>query len=318
MSEVHAETQGWINADDVRRGADWVAGYTLLSLIPRKYAHRLFVRLRTQMAGTREGLDHNLKQVVNNALGEVPPARLTEIGRQRFRISSENRWATWSASRRADWPVRTEVAGLEHATAALSAGRGIVFWGMSFCGTLFPKIALQRAGIKLVQLSTTDHAVGFPLTKFRWRVLAPAYCLAENRYLERRIYMPDNGSTAYLKDIGKLLKHRGAIWIAAERRNATNPVSANFLGRQAPFPPGGPVLAFRNNAALIPAYTERLDTFHYRLTLLPPIERVPDLSVKAATQAATEVFAQHLEKQVLADPGSWDWNSWVKHLPPRG
>jgi lauroyl/myristoyl acyltransferase len=309
-------SRSFVSRNDLRQVTEWLLGYLLLGGIPRTYDRTVFDKLSKlwlTRSSRRIDIDHDLlairmKAVLGDGLSADDIRRMIVAAKI---IALENRWACWRASHTAEWSVRTEVKGLEHATTALDRGHGIVFWGMTFCGTLFPKIALARAGIPLTQLSTTDHGASVPLTPFGRTFVAPAYCLSENRYLQDRIYIPDNGDTSYLRTIGRLLRSNGCIWIAGERR-AKKPLCVDMLGRPASFPQGAPVLALRHKSALIPAYTERLGTFHYRVTLTSPIRFDETLSRAKGIEQAVQTFATLLGEQVTRQPSGWCWNyAWV-------
>jgi lauroyl/myristoyl acyltransferase len=232
---------------------------------------------------------------------------------QEFR--TEDLWGRWQASHKSNWSVRTDVVGLEHVTAAQEQGRGIVFWGMSFCGTLFPKIALANAGVALTQLSSADHGAWYPLTLLGKWVAGPLHCLPEGRYLAERIRMPVDGSSSYLFRVGKVLKNKGSVWMAAERTRAKKLASADFLGREARFPVGAPLLARRHNAALLPVHTERLGRFHYRVVVEAPIELDRHMDRNEMVNQAVQDFAQRLAMRLRKNPGGWDWNHlWVRSL----
>lgn len=196
---------------------------------------------------------------------------------------------------------------------AQSGGRGIVFWGMSFCGTLFPKICLRNAGARLTQLSNVEHGALQLYSSFGLKVNTAIYCLPEDRYLDGRIFISPDGSNRYIRGIGKLLKRNGSIWMAAERGGSHNPVEADLPGMKARFPQGAPVLAKRYGAKLIPAYTTRLGRFNYQITLAPPIEFDDSLPRGQAVQQAAGQFAELLGERIVAQPGTWCWDSsWIR------
>jgi len=291
----------------------WLLGYLLLGCIPRTYDRTVFdklSKLRLARLSRHIDIDHDplairIKAVLGDGLSAEDIRRIIVAAKT---IALENRWACWRASHTAEWDIRTEVKGLEHATTALDRGHGIVFWGMTFCGTLFPKIALARANIPLTQLSNTSHGTAsYPATPFGRNFVAPAYCLSENRYLQDRIYIPDNGDTSYLRTIDRLLRSNGCIWIASDTQRAKKPIWVDILGRPASFPQGAPVLALRHKSALIPAYTERLDTFHYRVTLASPIEFDETLPLAKRIEQAVQTFATLLGEQVTRHPSAYRW-----------
>lgn len=205
--------------------------------------------------------------------------------------------------------------GLEHVTSALNQGRGVVFWGMSFCGTLFSKIALSSAGVALTQLSAADHGAWYPLTLLGKWVAGPLHCLPEGRYLSERIRIPVVGNNNYLYRLGDVLKNKGCIWIAGERTRAKKLVTAEFLGHPGRFPVGAPMLALRHNATLLPAHTERLGRFHYRVTIEAPIPLNRGMRRNEMINQAVQDYAQRLTNRILENPGDWEWNHlWVESL----
>jgi len=315
--------RSFVSRRDLKQVTIWLLGYLLLGCIPRTYDRTVFDKLSKlwlARSSRRMDIDHDplairMTAVLGDGFSADDIRRMILAAKT---IALENRWAYWSASHSAEWDIRTEVKGLEYATTALDRGHGIVFWGMSFCGTLFPKIALARAGIPLTQLSSTGHgAPSSPRTPFGKTFVAPAYCLSENRYLQDRIYIPDNGDTSYLRTIGRLLRSNGCIWIVGdwivgERRGAKNPIRAEMLGKLALFPRGAPVLALRHKSALIPASTERLGPFHYRVTLAAPVEFDETLTRAKGIEQAVQTFATLLGEQVTRHPSAWRWHTrWV-------
>ena len=84
----------------------------------------------------------------------------------------ETRWLRWRALHRADPPVETAVDGLPVLETALARGRGVILWGMEFCDTLVVKIALHRAGVRLVHLSFANHGLNAPPTRLGVRIVS--------------------------------------------------------------------------------------------------------------------------------------------------
>lgn len=227
----------------------------------------------------------------------------------------EDQWARWRASHKSDGQVTTEVEGLENLILAQEQGKGAVLWGMSFCGTLFSKIALSRVGVSLTQLSSADHGAWYPLTLMGKWVAGPLKCLPEGRYLNERIRIPVDGSNRYLFRIGQVLKNNGCIWIAGERSRAKRLVATNVLGCTAQFPVGAPMMALRHKAALLPSHTERLGQFHYRLTIESPITFDRNMPRDESVRMAVDTYAKRLSAQILQHPGDFEWNDlWMQNL----
>ena len=87
---------------------------------------------------------------ISATLGDdISDARIREIVRDFYVMLQEDRWGRWQAIRSPEWTVTTEVEGMQHLRAAQERGRGAILWGISFCGTLFNKIALANAGVEL-------------------------------------------------------------------------------------------------------------------------------------------------------------------------
>lgn len=295
-----------------------IAGYLFIAALPRRMADRAFDRLaRYQQSKFDARIDRDiimerLRVFLDGIRSEK---EIRECAEQYYAWHTEDLWARWQASHTSKWPVRTEVVGLDHVTHALEQGRGVVFWGMSFCGTLFCKIALSSVGVALTQLSAADHGTWSPLTWWGRRVVGPMHCLPEGRYLAERIRIPVEGGNNYLYRLGRTLKNKGCVWIAGERTGAKKVVTANFLGRPGRFPVGAPTLALRHNAALLPVYTERLGRFHYRVTIEAPIYLKEDLGRDEMINEAVQDYAQRLNDRVHKNLGEWAWNgAWAESM----
>ncbi len=240
---------------------------------------------------------------------DLPDSRVREIVHEFFTVHVEDLWGRWQATRSSDWPITTEVQGLRHLRDAQAHGRGVILWGISFCGTLFPKIALAHEGIELTQLSSQEHGKSYLNTFLGRKVAGPLYCLPEDRYLRERIVIPEDGNAAYLRRIGEVLRDNHCIWMAGDGSRHQRLIAVEILGRSGRFAAGPPVLAMRNGAALIPAHTQRLGRFHYRLTIEAPIELEPRTNRKEAIQSAVQAYADLLSTKLVEQPGSWNWGT---------
>lgn len=281
-------------ADDV---FDWMA---------KKWRAKFYARL------DRDPIVEQMKIVLDGFCSE---SEIRACAQRYHEWRMEDLWGRWQASHNSNWQIRTEVVGLKNVTDAVDKGKGVVFWGMNFCGTLFPKIALFDAGVSLTQLSTMDHGVWFPLTLLGKWVAGPLHCRPEDRYISERIRIPLDGNSSYLHRIGEVLKKKGCVWIAGERSRAKKLVPSELLGHEGLFPVGAPILALRNHATLLPVHTERLGRFHYRVTIEAPIPLDRNMRRRQMINQAVQGFAQLLARRILAGPGDWDWNHlWVKTL----
>lgn len=299
--------------DDARQALRLLTGYVGTTLIPRGASHSVLdwidrkneVRVRRRIRKGSERIVPRVKTVLGDRYTDES---IGDIVAEYYRIKLEDQWARGWASHWPDWPVKTEVVNLHHLEEAQRQGQGVVLWGMPFCGVLFPKIALSRAGVCLTQLSLFDHGKSFHNTLIGNRVRQPLYWLPENQFLNERIVIPESGPRSYLFRIGAVLKDKGCIWIAGlgapDQRNLT----IKMLGRQASLPAGAPTIALRNNAALIPTHTRRLGKLHYQVVLSEPIDLDVGDNRRAAVQRIVQNYADMFEAQLLEQPGAWGWS----------
>jgi lauroyl/myristoyl acyltransferase len=295
-----------------------IGGYLFVGALPARLADHVFdrfARYQRRKFAARIDRDPAAKRMRILLTGSNTDQDIQAHVARYHEWRTEDAWGRWQASHKSDWPVRTEVQGLQHVDTALNAGRGVVFWGMSFCGTLFSKIALSNAGVALTQLSTADHGAWYPLTMLGKRVAGPLHCLPEDRYLVDRVFIPVDGNNRYLFRLGDALKNKGCVWIAGERSRVKKSVAGKFLGRFGRFPAGAPTLALRHNAALLPVYTERLDRLHYRVVIEPPVPLRREAKRSTVIDQAVQDYAQRLNRRVLGNPGDWEWDHlWVREL----
>lgn len=309
---------GFASRDELRGVLKKVAGYLFVGLLPDRMAEGVFQRLRRQRRARldarleQDPIAERMKALLDGYCSDLDIRACVE---RYYERRMEDTWGRWQASHKSNWPVRTEVVGLEHINSALQRGSGVVFWGMSFCGTLFPKIALSRAGVALTQLSSADHGADYPLTLLGKWVAGPLCCLPEGRYLCERIRIPVDGDKSYFHRIGEVLQNNGCIWISGENVRAKKPVTAELFGRRGRFPVGAAVLALRHNAILLPTHTQRLGAFHYRVTVEPPIPLHRSTRSKEVVNQAVQNYAHRLAARILTDPADWDWDyEWSQRL----
>lgn len=297
---------------DLKQGLRLLLGYLLVACIPNRAHSSAFnwierqysTSVRRRIGTASNGITGRIKTV----LGEhIPDSSINEIAAGYYRMKLEDQWGRSKASHTPDWSVTTEVVNLHHLTKARHEGCGVVLWGTSFCGTLFPKIALSRAGICLTQLSLFDHGRSHLNTLLGMRITQPMYCRPENQYLEERIVIPDSANRAYLYRIGEVLQNNGCLWIACHGARNQRNLTVKMLGHTAELPAGAPTIAMRYNAALIPAHTRRLGQFHYQVTLGPPIALNINGNRRETVQGIVQNYADLLGARLLEQPSSWHW-----------
>jgi hypothetical protein len=299
--------------DDLRQALRSALGYIFIACIPNSAAPSVFDWIEQHYSTrvhkrVRAGSDR-IAIRVRTVLGDhYPDSSISEIAAGYYRMKFEDQWGRWGASHSADWSVTTEVVNLHHLTDAQRGGRGVVLWGTSFCGTLFPKIALSRAGVSLTQLSLFDHGKSHLNSLVGTRIAQPMYCLPENQFLKERIVIPDSGNRSYLYRIGEVLQNSGCIWIACHGARNQRNLTVKLLGHTAHLPGGAPTIAMRHNAVLIPAHTKRLGRFHYQVSLAPPIALDIGVDRRETIQGIVQDYADLLGARLLEQPSSWHWS----------
>ncbi len=204
------------------------------------------------------------------------------------------------------WHPETELVGAEHLRAALGRGRGAVLWGMAFCGSVVPKMALWRAGFSIVHLSRASHG-GFSQSWAARRVLNAWHLRSENKYLAERVVIPPDGAPGYLRTLKRRLADNRCVSIQGEHRGRRN-IAAACLGAREEFATGAPHLAWSTGAALLTLHSRQTGPGGYTVVIDPPIDVASPGRRADAIASAVEQFAVRLERHILADAA--DWERW--------
>jgi hypothetical protein len=299
---------------------------SVLRQIGRGYLATALVRWRDQLSAATRYVDRALaarpqypelvRRRMEQVLGGERGLDLERLALEYCRRTLEERWGHWRALHRAGWNVETEVEGIEQLEAARAAGRGAILWGMSFCGYLTSKIALHRAGARVVMLSAADHGAHYPPTRLGLLVVGPLYCRAENRYLAERVTIPHDRALGYLHTIKARLEANRNVYIAGERVAPRRNVSVRLLGRDLQLATGAPSLSFAVGSRLLPVDVVRTGPFRYRLRIDAPI--APSAAPKRDfVETAVTEFAARLERRILEHPADWMWEHHVaSRIPP--
>ena len=293
-----------------------VIGYAFVACVPKRADKSVFGWLARRKTARDAGRIHSGKDEVATRAkkvleGTCPDSSMDDVAAAFYEMQFEDKWARWRASHSPEYAVTTEVENLHYLVESQQGGHGVVLWGTSFCGTLFQKIALARAGVALTQLSSYDHGKSHHNTWLGSRITDPMYCLPENQYLKERIVIPQSGQRQYLYRIGEVLKDKGCIWVACHGSRHQRNLDVKMLGQSAQLPGGAAVIAMRYNAALIPAHTIRMGRFHYRVVLSPPVNLHIGKNRQETVQALVQDYANLLGTRLLQQPGSWNW----QHAP---
>jgi len=299
----------WSKSADVRTLARLTAGFIMTGLLPRRLDRGLIPRLLGSPFLIRASLIDDVAGRMRFVLGDaLPDAAARDHARAWCEMVFETRWLRWRALHRAAPPVETSVDGLPTLHAAHEGGRGVILWGMEFCDTLVVKIALHRAGVRLVHLSSANHGLNAPPTKLGLRFVSPMHCAAENRFLDERVVMPADGSLGYMRVLVQRLEENRCVYISGERLAARQNIPAPLLGREAQFAPGASGLAWKLKSALLPVHVVRDAPLRYRAFIDVPVTPDPALGKSAFIESAVREFAERLGRRVTEHPPGWQWH----------
>ena len=195
---------------------------------------------------------------------------------------------------------RVEIAGLEHADAALASGKPILFVSGHFANWEVMPFAAAQYG---VEGGTVYRPVNNPFVD-RWMVRqriknGPKEQIAKGAQGTRRIFT--------------ILRAKKAIYLLVDQKTNEG-VPAPFFGRDAMTTPAPAALGLKLGAIILPARNERLDGARFRMTVHAPVALTrsgdEDRDVLALTIRINEV----IEEMVRTRPSQWLWihRRWPK------
>jgi KDO2-lipid IV(A) lauroyltransferase len=190
---------------------------------------------------------------------------------------------------------RVEFAGIEHLEKALARGRGaLVVTAHYGHWELIPSAARYR--FPHIEVTPTGRTLNNPWVQ---AMVASRRNLGGGFVLER--------DTA---EIIRALRRNAAVGILVDLRRSRKRggILVPFLGRRAWTTHGPATIARRTGAALIPAFTRRIEGgVRHRVELLPEIPPPRGGDLHADTAAATAALNDVLAGFILAEPSSWLW-----------
>ncbi|HEX9855733.1 MAG TPA: phosphatidylinositol mannoside acyltransferase [Acidimicrobiia bacterium] len=247
-------------------------------------------RLLWHLAPKRRALvQRHLRRVVGES------ADVVALSRRMF-ASYGRYWAElfWITPRRkAEFVEHADVEGVEHATAARDAGRGVIF--------ALPHIGnWEAAGAKA-------EAIGFP-------VLAAAEALSNQRIVDwfvecRRAVGIDVVVASTGAKVTAALMRRlgdgGTVALVADRDVTGRGVEVEFFGEKTTMPAGPVALAERTGAALFPVGSYFKEGKGHDFVIHEPIV-IPDAPTREERIAGgVKAFASALEGIIRVAPEQW-------------
>ncbi len=185
--------------------------------------------------------------------------------------------------------------GWEHAAAAQSAGKGIIF------------VTAHLGNWEM--LGRWLAAKGLDLTVVAREPEQPELAsFVHDLRLNAGFRVAYRGDSA--RELLKILKSNKAIGLLPDQNSGD--IFVPFFGIPAGTPVGPAALALHTGATLIPSYCVRLPDDSYRLLLLPPID-THGTGDKDADQRRITAEVNHVLESVIRDyPDQWLWlhNRW--------
>jgi len=189
---------------------------------------------------------------------------------------------------------RVEFHGLEHVEKALQRGRGaIVVTAHYGHWELIPSAVRFR--LPQVEVAPTGRTLGNPLVQ---AMVASRRNLGGGLVLER--------DTA---EIIRALRRNAAVGILVDLRRSRNRggILVPFLGHRAWTTHGPATIARRTGAAVIPAFTRRIEGLRHRIEFHPELEQPRGGDLHADTATTTAALNDALARFILEEPSSWLW-----------
>ena len=300
---------------DFRKLGFLSAGYLLTLLLPRRLDQWTVGRLLRLPVVVRGAWIQKIVRSMRHHLGPIlPDADFESMARDFCEMTREIEWLRFRAYHTKKLPIQTSVEGLERLREAQEAGKGAILWGMSFCEHLPVKVALQRAGVPLVHLSSAYHGVPDPCTPFGMKVVGPFYSAAEVPFLAERVIIPQDGSLGYMRLLIDRLSKNQCVYIRGDYRSVRNNVNVRLFGRELPFAPGAPGLSWKLGSPLLPLHVVREGPFRYRAVIHPPIDADRGQGKSPFIRQTTDQFRNLMERCVLETPSNWDMLGVMERL----
>jgi KDO2-lipid IV(A) lauroyltransferase len=204
-----------------------------------------------------------------------------------------------------DYRARVDFEGLEHAEAALTPGKGSIYMTAHFGNwELMPQSYLAKTGI----------AVGVIMQDTRIPKLTELIrSMRANK--GNIIFSANDSAIRYLR----ALRKGGVIAMLADQdTKKQSGTHVKFFGLPALTPTGGPFLAKKSGASILPLFIRRRrdDPTRHVFRCHPPIFSDPALSDEEDVHRMLQAYTSILEQEVRENPGQWVWmhERW-RHQP---
>lgn len=255
--------------------SSWLGGAVLRRAGPLLPAHKV----------ARRNLERAFPEKSSDEIRGILGAMWDNLGRTAGEYPHHRRIA-------AEADRRIEVRGLEIVKALAAAPRPAIF------------VSAHLANWEVMPIAAALH--GIYLSSVYRRPNNPDLAgVFEDRLTDPRMTLIAKGPSAGRELLRVLRQDRPVAMLIDQKLREGIPVS--FFGREAMTPSAFAEFAVKLGCDVIPARIERLGGAHFRLTVLPPMEKPqtgdPAEDVRRLTQAATT----HIENWVRERPSEWFW-----------
>ena len=224
-------------------------------------------------------------------LRKMAQAVFQNIGKTLVEFIYTNNWD------RAKLLAKIDVHGRENVKAALDKGKGVILLAAHFGNWEMMGMVMSALGYKV-------NVVARPLDNPRLDQLVNRI---RGRFGEQIIANIDG-----IKDVIKCLRRNEIVGILMDQNLYENAVFVDFFDKLAATTPIIPLLAQKNNAAVIPIHMVRLNNGSHRIIIEKELEMWENSSRQEYINDNTRLCNQVIEKWIKQTPEQWFWvhNRW--------
>lgn len=284
------------------------AGRAAVRLLPRNWLLALFRGIADLAFHLAHGFRTRSIRNLSLALGDRFTSReIANLVRRSLRNFSRDFLEMGFALESNPERIRAEipVSGLEHLTAALAKGKGVIALSAHLGNFFLLGTRIAAEGDSTYVLINQPRSGKIPELRVRHRT----------RIGQKTIHAQPRDE-AFRELVQVLRRNEIAIVIADEFRNGDG-IPVSFFGRTVIARRGPATLALRTGAAVVPACLVRDRNGELRLVIEPEIEFSRTAKIKADVAENTLKITQWLEKTLRAYPDQWNWMTihWQEEGP---
>ncbi len=104
-----------------------------------------------------------------------------------------------------------------------------------------------------------------------------------------------------------VLRRNDTLGLLSDQHGGREGIKVPFFGQETSTVQGAAVFAYLTGAPIIPIQSYRLEPFHFKIILAPPIKYVKSADRKSTIRDITILVNRELEKMIRRAPGQWLW-----------